>query len=697
MLNGSLTLRNGTAIIDRLVISAPLSLQGDITSPTVPADVAALPKTPHAIDVRWDASSDNVGVAGYEVYRDGTKIGITAANSFSDAALSSATKYCYSIFAYDSSGNRSSQSAQSCATTLSSGALMVALNAEGVVQSTITMADLDGTQLVLQAGSPIALIGDDGTIQTPASLNNVYLSLVSETGVSPSLQQGIGLLTKLRIVLTVDGTERNAFFGTTTSGEPGLKLNLAVSRQSVTEGTFGLLFGINSGKAVRIGSSALTSAGENMSQMQFSPASTGTYLVGGSPPGVGTAPADAFWSSFTVVDPGCVSVKGTDAQICGPSRVDRIMIEEESTKEILADCFFGTGTTGATGPSGTEASEFWCEQNMNNDGSIRIKVSSRQANLPWIRANFVRVSDRLPVAEIIAMPDDGLHGPNGTIYTDPYQHKEFQFAGFKELNFTSAVGDYKSMRLNAYNPLYNAKYFIKIQQFQATNPGYKVLIPVFDTLDARVLIEENVILKDNAWKVRKDSSSTRGNRGTYIFRPKQFKGTATTTSTLEPFGLLERETSAMVTFQLDPDNGNDYVDRYVAKEGSVTQTIYTVPEAYLYGLCYGDPVSITKTYTVNPEFGFLAMMYVTETTEYAIDGIIPKTAPVSDLPYKECCPNRASVGEPICQDRVITINQQTDSWLYTPDSPTSAGDVLKGSVSYEEGGAFEWNFVPVVQ
>ena len=48
---------------------------GDTTPPTVPTGVTATATGPTSVSVSWHASSDAGGVAGYDVYRDGTKVG----------------------------------------------------------------------------------------------------------------------------------------------------------------------------------------------------------------------------------------------------------------------------------------------------------------------------------------------------------------------------------------------------------------------------------------------------------------------------------------------------------------------------------------------------------------------------------------------------------------------------------------------
>ena len=92
----------------------------DTTAPTVPSNVSATAVSPYAINLTWTASTDAVGVRGYDVYRGGVKINsaeITTVTSYSDTGLTPATLYSYTVKATDTSGNTSAASTAATATT----------------------------------------------------------------------------------------------------------------------------------------------------------------------------------------------------------------------------------------------------------------------------------------------------------------------------------------------------------------------------------------------------------------------------------------------------------------------------------------------------------------------------------------------------------------------------------------------------
>lgn len=87
------------------------------TAPTKPGNLSATPVGFTQIDLTWDASTDDNGVSGYNIYRDGTKTGISATISYSDKGLTAGTQYCYQVSAYDGDEEESDKSDQVCAMT----------------------------------------------------------------------------------------------------------------------------------------------------------------------------------------------------------------------------------------------------------------------------------------------------------------------------------------------------------------------------------------------------------------------------------------------------------------------------------------------------------------------------------------------------------------------------------------------------
>jgi hypothetical protein len=89
------------------------STDADDQAPTPPNDPSATAASATQIALSWNASTDNVGVAAYNVYRctgDCTPtaiIGTTNQTTYTDTDLTPSTQYSYQLSAVDPSGNAS--------------------------------------------------------------------------------------------------------------------------------------------------------------------------------------------------------------------------------------------------------------------------------------------------------------------------------------------------------------------------------------------------------------------------------------------------------------------------------------------------------------------------------------------------------------------------------------------------------------
>src|SRR6185437_14775422 len=89
------------------------------TPPSVPANVTASATSPFSIQVGWSASTDDVGVTGYDLYRDGSLFqSLGTVTSFTDNTVLGATTHTYAVLARDQASNVSALSAPASATTL---------------------------------------------------------------------------------------------------------------------------------------------------------------------------------------------------------------------------------------------------------------------------------------------------------------------------------------------------------------------------------------------------------------------------------------------------------------------------------------------------------------------------------------------------------------------------------------------------
>ena len=82
----------------------------DTRPPTVPTNLVAAVVSSTQIDLSWDASTDNMGVGGYRIYRNGIYVGSTTETFYQSTGLLPSTKYSCRVAAFDAGGNISAQS-----------------------------------------------------------------------------------------------------------------------------------------------------------------------------------------------------------------------------------------------------------------------------------------------------------------------------------------------------------------------------------------------------------------------------------------------------------------------------------------------------------------------------------------------------------------------------------------------------------
>ena len=104
-----------TYYLDDVTLTGP---GGGASAPSAPGGLTVTGTTSSSASLSW--SSPGGTVSGYNVYRNGSKVGTTTSTSYTDSGLAASTKYTYSITAYNTIGE-SSPSGSVSATTASSG------------------------------------------------------------------------------------------------------------------------------------------------------------------------------------------------------------------------------------------------------------------------------------------------------------------------------------------------------------------------------------------------------------------------------------------------------------------------------------------------------------------------------------------------------------------------------------------------
>src|SRR5215210_6542635 len=99
-------------LLATLIIASPGGAQPrkDRQAPTAPGGLMLTSATVSSVSLVWTASTDNVGVAGYHVYVNGTKVGSTTETGYTASGLACATSYRLGVRAFDARGNLSAES-----------------------------------------------------------------------------------------------------------------------------------------------------------------------------------------------------------------------------------------------------------------------------------------------------------------------------------------------------------------------------------------------------------------------------------------------------------------------------------------------------------------------------------------------------------------------------------------------------------
>ncbi|MGO1056552.1 cellulase family glycosylhydrolase [Crossiella sp. CA198] len=150
-IRGTATTANGGPNLDRLDAETG-SGEPDVEPPTIPGNLRSTAVSATSVTLAWNAATDNVGVAGYEVQRDGVTAGNPTETGTTVGGLSPNTSYTFSVRAKDAAGNLSGWSASIQVKTSTGGGGGRPADINGQLR-------VCGVKLCNQYGKPIQLRG----------------------------------------------------------------------------------------------------------------------------------------------------------------------------------------------------------------------------------------------------------------------------------------------------------------------------------------------------------------------------------------------------------------------------------------------------------------------------------------------------------------------------------------------------------
>ena len=176
------TIAGNTVLIDAVSIVVAGS---DTEAPSAVTDLSSSNTTSTGTDLTWSASTDNIGVTNYEVFRDGVSIANTGTTTtFNVTGLSPETSYDFTVFAEDAAGNTSAVSNTETVNTLAAPDTEAPSAITDLSSSNTTST---GTDLVWSASTDNVGVTNYEVFRDGVSIANTGTTTTfNVTGLSPS-------------------------------------------------------------------------------------------------------------------------------------------------------------------------------------------------------------------------------------------------------------------------------------------------------------------------------------------------------------------------------------------------------------------------------------------------------------------------------------------------------------------------------
>jgi parallel beta-helix repeat protein len=140
----------------------------DVADPTAPTGLAASSPSGFEVDLTWNAGGDDVGITGYDIYRNDSLVGsVGAVTSYADTTVSPLTSYTYKVVAKDAAGHASPPSGNAFVTT---GDVFIDNFESGNLSKWTTVNGLAVQQALVDGGQWAARSTSDGTAGASAAV-----------------------------------------------------------------------------------------------------------------------------------------------------------------------------------------------------------------------------------------------------------------------------------------------------------------------------------------------------------------------------------------------------------------------------------------------------------------------------------------------------------------------------------------------
>jgi len=162
----------------------------DTQAPTAPTNLITNNPSSNSISLSWTASTDNIGVAGYDIYKDGAFYATVTGTTATVSGLNPSTTYNFYVIAKDAAGNASTASNTAPGTTLAGGQPGGSCGTEDF--STIPAATSSYTTQTWTSNNITWTATDARTDQT---INGKAINIRNGNLTSSTISGGVGSLT----------------------------------------------------------------------------------------------------------------------------------------------------------------------------------------------------------------------------------------------------------------------------------------------------------------------------------------------------------------------------------------------------------------------------------------------------------------------------------------------------------------------
>ena len=172
---------------EAITVTSGSTPPADTTAPSAPTGLSSPSKTATSVNLAWTASTDNVGVTGYDVYRGTTVVGTVAGKSTTVSGLTANTAYSFTVKARDAAGNISAASGALAVTTSAAAGDTTApsvpsgLNSPAKTATSVSLAWTASTDNVGVAGYDVFVNGSATAAATPTGTSATISGLTAST------------------------------------------------------------------------------------------------------------------------------------------------------------------------------------------------------------------------------------------------------------------------------------------------------------------------------------------------------------------------------------------------------------------------------------------------------------------------------------------------------------------------------------